>query len=353
VPDFGTLSVGNVIVHQLPRGRCKPGEPHGIDLMDAEVELSDIDRGFMDQKLRQVLEGWARDVVEDQQEESPVPAMVRNLVSATPDLVKSSQTMAILLRQLQAPISPQSLLMVATATIDGVNSVVLAKVDHEQGMRMEQFTLKDGRRTYRAQFLRDLILGQGTNVFKAAAFLSSGMQEGSPLSGHVVDEQRRAGTISDYFLEFLGCVFVVQPRVLTQRFFDSVQKWIRTVAKDDPETLASYEVALLAEMQSHNRRLSPTGFANAHLESEHRDEFLNWIQAAGIPRTRFPKDTDLITSEIRRVKVQTARNATLLVPPDMYEDGSLTIEQLDDTRSRVTVEDAIRSITGASGRKSG
>jgi hypothetical protein len=35
----------------------------------------------------------------------------------------------------------------------------------------------------------------------------------------------------------------------------------------------------------------------------------------------------------------------------MYEDGSLKIETISATKSRVTIEDEVKSITGANGSK--
>lgn len=51
------------------------------------------------------------------------------------------------------------------------------------------------------------------------------------------------------------------------------------------------------------------------------------------------------------MKVQTLRGATVLVPPDMYEDGALTVEELDDGLSAVTITDHITAMTGAGGPK--
>jgi hypothetical protein len=167
----------------------------------------------------------------------------------------------------------------------------------------------------------------------------------------VVDTQRGHWGIADYYLLFLGCKFILEPRVLTQQFFETTQKVIRSVAKGDPETQAIYEIGLLAEMQSQSAMISPEAFAQRVLKPEHQDDFMSSVRKNGLPARGIRKDTELIASEIRRVKVQTARDATILAPPSMYEDGSLKIEPLDGNRSRVTIEDQVRSVTGASGSK--
>lgn len=351
MPDFGSLTVDTVIMHELPRGRAPSEDDHGVALSEAPIELGSTDKGFLETKLREGLGGFAREVVEDVEEQSPVPDMVRQLVRSTDDLVESSRVMAVRLRCMQAHVTPISLLLIASGKIQDENVIVISKLDHEQAMRVEQTTNAQGLRTYRAQHLRDLVLGQGTQVFKAGAFSSSAVPEDGPLSGHVVDTQRGQGGIADYFLLFLGCQFISEPRVLTQRFFELSQKVIRNSAKNDPETQAAYEIGLLAAMQSQSGTLSPERFAQDIMRPEHQDAFMSAVRESGLPVRQFRKDTELIANEIRRVKVQTARDATIFVPPSMYEDGSLKIETISATKSRVTIEDEVKSITGANGSK--
>jgi hypothetical protein len=108
---------------------------------------------------------------------------------------------------------------------------------------------------------------------------------------------------------------------------------------------------LLSEMQGGGRRITPETFAQLHLRSDDQDAYLARISAAGLPVKGFQKNVELVRSTIRRMKVQTARGATVLVPPDMYTDGALTVDELGDGMSAVTVTDHITGITGAGGPK--
>ena len=184
-------------------------------------------------------------------------------------------------------------------------------------------------------------------------FSAGGARDGEPLRGHVVDDQQGGGGVADYFVEFLGCKFVLRPDVLTERFFKITQSYSNRVTKGDAETTAEYEIGLLAEMQNQARRLSPQQFAQRHLKPEHQDGYLAKIEEAGIPVAGFNKDTTLITRSIRRVKIQTGRGASVFVPPPMYEDGSVSVEKVDDDseNSEIVVRDRIASISGASGPK--
>ena len=148
----------------------------------------------------------------------------------------------------------------------------------------------DGKRTYKAEYLKDLILGQGTKVFKVGIFASSGATDGRGLQGHVVDVQQGGGGVADYFVEFLGCQFTQRSDVQTEQFFKSTQSFIARSTKGDPETTAD-EIALLSEMQNQSRRISPEQFAQRHLKAEHRDEYLSKIQSAGLPVKGFAVKT--------------------------------------------------------------
>lgn len=351
VSDFGTLRVEEVILHRVPEGVRKADEPDPIDYSEAPIELTDQDKGFIQLRLRETLAGRARPVVEDDGIASASPDMIRNLVGGTGDLVGGSAALARGLHALQKHVSPLGLVMVMIGELDRERCIVIAKMEHEQGMRVQPTSTKDGKRTYKAEYLRDLILGEGTKVFKVGVFKVSGAQESSSLAGEVVDAQVGGGGVADYFVEFLGCMFTRRPDVMTEDFFKQTQRFIGRAAKGDPEKTAEYEIALLSEMQSGAKRLVPETFAQLHLRTEDRDPYLSQMTAIGLPTKGFQKDVQLVKSSIRRLKVQTSRGATVLVPPAMYEDGVFKVEKLDDNLSTVSITDRITGMSGASGPK--
>lgn len=189
--DFGTLRIGEVILHRVPRGRRSDEGPDEIEYSEAPIQLGAVDRDFIQLRLRETLGGRARPVIEDDDASSDTPALIRQLVASSADLVEHSAELARRLHQRQKWISPIGLLMVFTGTLDGEPCLVIAKMEHEEGMRVQLTETDDGKKTYRAQYLRDLILGEGTKVFKVGVFKSSGAQDGTKLRGEVVDVQQR------------------------------------------------------------------------------------------------------------------------------------------------------------------
>jgi hypothetical protein len=349
MPDFGTLTVSEVILHRVPRGQRDETKPDEIDYSEAPIELGALDRGFIELRLRETLGGMARPVVEDQEGDSTSPKLIRGLLADAGDIVADSAELARSLHRNQKWMSSVGLVMVLRGTVDKEACLIVAKMEHEEGMRVQATTVS-GKRTYKAEYLKDLILGQGTKVFKVGIFAASGAIDRDLLRGHVVDVQQGGGGVADYFVEFLGCQFMQRSDVQTEMFFKGTQSFIAKATKGDPEATAEYEIALLSEMQNQSRRISPEQFAQRHLKPEHRDEYLSRMDSAGLPVKGFTKDTNLVTSSIRRVKFQTGRGATILVPPPMYEDGSVTVEGGEGTEpSQITITDKISSISGASG----
>lgn len=349
--DFGTLKIDQVILHRVPKGIRETDAPEAIDYSEAPIELTPVDKGFIQIRLRETLAGRARPVIEDDSAASGTPGLVRGLLGGAGDLVADSAALARGLHERQKWVSPIGLVMVITGELDGEPCLVVAKMEHEEGMRVQPTSNADGKRTYKAEYLKDLILGEGTQVFKVGVFKKSGAQPGARLTGEVVDAQQAGGGVAAYFVEFLGCMFTQRADVLTETFFKETQRFISRVAKADPEKTANYEIALLSEMQSGGKRVVPESFAQLHLRAEDRDEFVSRMSSCGLPVKGFAKDVELVRSTIRRMKVQTSRGATVLVPPDMYEDGSLTVAKGDGEMSTVTLTDRITGITGAGGPK--
>ena len=58
--DFGTLKVNQVIMHRVPKGTAAHGAPDAIDYSEAPIELSAVDKGFIQLRLRSALAGRAR-----------------------------------------------------------------------------------------------------------------------------------------------------------------------------------------------------------------------------------------------------------------------------------------------------
>ncbi|AWG64741.1 hypothetical protein DDT46_13675 [Mycobacteroides abscessus] len=344
----GTFKPLEVIMHPVPGGR-EIEDVSKLDYAEAPIELSAEDRTFIQRRLRRSLDRYTRPVVEDTDVASAIPTMVRELLTSSKDLIEHSRVFARDLYLKQKWRSPAGLVMTVIGEHAGARCVVIAKMEHQEGMRVEQTRNAQGQRTYKAEHLRDLILGDGTRVFKLGLFV---VAVDGALEGHVIDDQQGLGGIASYFIEFLGCKFRQKADVVTEMFFNSAQTFIANRSQDDPEKNATYEIALLSVMQSSSKVIEPQEFAADHLEEDDQDLFLQTLLDAGVPTSSFPKDTTLVKSKIRRMRISTERGADVYAPPDMHQDGSVAIETDDAGESTIRVRDNIKKISGGNGKQS-
>lgn len=349
--DFSSFSIDQVIMHHVPQA-TKNNKATSLPVYsEAVIDLDPRELTYLNGRMRGTLGGYARPVVEDQPAGSPVPGLVRELLADPSLLVQNSIAITQRLHETQPAISPVGLALVVLGKVGSEAAVLISKVEHEQGMRVDQTQNAEGLRTYKAEYLNDLIFGQKTRVFKSGVFLASALQR-RLLRGHVVDEQQGSHGVAEFFVsDCLGCTFTQRADVLTEKLFKATEKWIRK-SVPDPELQAEYEIALLAEMQSSKKKLSTALFAQDHIKTEDdRISFLAAVEAAGVPGSPINKDITLISSSIKRIKVDTQRNATVLVPPEMYQDGTFQITHLDDGNSEIVVVDEIKGMSGASGQR--
>jgi len=348
--DFnaGAFKPLEVIMHLIPKGKAPDDGSDPIEYSEVPTDLPVAVRAFLQRRLRATLGGYARPVLEDPNLKSDLPSMVRDLLKNSADLVPHSCAAARALHIEQKWISSGGLVMTIIGEVAGSRCVVIAKMEHQEGLQARPTTNAQGKRTFEAQHLQDLVLGDGTRVFKAGIFIAPA---GELLEGFVVDDQESAGGVADYFIHYLGCQFRQQADVQTETFLALAEKFIAQRTKDDPEANATYEIALLAELQSGNTKIRPESFAAQHLSVDDQDLFLQRVRDAGLPTKSFRKDVSLIKSKIRRLRVQTARGADVYAPPDMYEDGSLTVENDEESGSIIVVRDEVTRMLGASGKR--
>jgi hypothetical protein len=193
--------------------------------------------------------------------------------------------------------------------------------------------------------LKDLLFGSKTRVFKIGLFTASAAGK-ALLTGVVVDKQLTGAAVAEFFLhKFLGCQLAEDAAVTTERFFLQAQDFINTQV-DDPGQKSRYEVALLAEMQSARNQLSVTVFADDYLEAEDRDDFVVQMTSNGIPPATFDKSVVLIERQLASVSIDFARRVKVIAPRDTLEDGTVTLDGMEDGRTRLQVVDEVRSVKG-------
>jgi hypothetical protein len=301
--DLGTFFIDSIIVHDVPK-RAADGGGDPLILSEVPSSLDQSLRNFFKERITRSLGKQAFEVEHDPANNSPVPQHVVDIIGDARKLVTSSQEAAKHLHASQSGVNPAGLVVICRGRVDGQTCCAILKLEREDAIRVEQTQLQ-GHRTFSVAYLRDLMLGRNTRVFKASLFVTSdGATTG--LDGLVSDDQASisdGGGVAGFFLSrFLGCRLKEAPEVATRKFFEATQDWINSLG--DPVKQGRYEVALIAQMNHTATTVVPRSFASSNLDTQDRNPYLQHLAAEGAPTARFAKNNRLIEPKIQQMSIR-------------------------------------------------
>jgi 37-kD nucleoid-associated bacterial protein len=334
--DLASLAIHRVIFHDVPRNP-KRGAAQVI-LAEAETEVDAERCGHLKTRITRVLGSKsAYPILFDTSSSSPVPNHIRSFTKQAReanDFVAVSQQFAQHLFELQNGAISSGLLCVLDIAASGLPGIVLMKLEREEGARLE-FTDK---RTFAMSVLDNLVLTDGTRLFKTAMFVRTGADD-DDFRSTACDSQLRISASDDmarFWLRFLGCTFTLDPRVATQRFYDSALAFINEEITDAIHKNDLYE-HLQSQMKAEKRMFSPKVFIEEFVPENYHEAFREHLKRHGAPLANFTKDASDIRGRLRRLSYRTAHGATVQVPAENAEIVDIQSEQIiiNDTLSGV------------------
>jgi hypothetical protein len=341
--DLGRFFIDELIVHDIPK---RTGEGPSPTLSEIASDLDNALLNLFRERINRSLSRRYRAEVENNPDtDSPVPTYVWDVLGDAGQLVDASRGMATRLFESQPKISPEGLLVVGRGSVAGATAITICKLEREDGIRVRQ-TQRDGARTFSVNYLRDLMLGKNTKVFKAALFVGA---DGNRLEGLVSDDQSQydeSGTIATFWLsKFLGCQLRVEADVSTERFFNTTQDWLNTLS--DADKRARYQIALLAEMNSTANSITPTAFATTHLQEEDRQPYRDYLADRSAPLSRFEKSVRLIEPRLSKMSVGYEESGLRLIgsPESM---GAYVAFPEGETDGPTQIHDRVKRVRGGS-----
>lgn len=264
------LQINLAIVHEIPKGRYVADSGVDVGLSNAVTELAPETRRFIEENILSFALKSPRAITEDVDAGSTTPNLVRALLASPNDFVVTSQEVAKNLYRAQTGNSPSGVLIVAAVTKDGVESVVILKAEHAEGMRLTRVGGTGGH--FDLQHLNELIVGNNARIYKIAVIH---VIEGA-IIGEMVDQQN-GKSFADFFMStFLGCRLADNSEVQTKQFMNSAMDWVNE-AVPKAESRARYATALIAYMNAPADTFQATEFADTYLDPEHRDDFIGAI----------------------------------------------------------------------------
>ncbi|MGO9209425.1 MAG: nucleoid-associated protein [Terriglobales bacterium] len=319
--DLATTVIRHVIFHDVPQkireGDAKP------QLSDVETKVDASQKGHLKTKLTRVLNSTKAYPIQFlATTASPVPKQVRQLTKSgyrAENFIDASRELAnYLFEQHTGAISP-GLLCVIDAAASGHPCLILMKLERERGAQLE-LSGAPGHRTFAMSVLNDLVLTDGTRLFKSAMFIRTGAGD-DDFRASACDNQYNvlsADDLAKFWMRFLGCGFLLEPRVATQRFFESALSFIST-AVTEPTVKSDIYDHLPSQMKSKAKDFAPKTFIQEFVPEEYQEQFREHLNVNNVPLSAFKKDIADIESKLQRRAYQTTKGGMISVPAEIAD----------------------------------
>jgi hypothetical protein len=340
--DVQKFQVEDVVVHDVPK-RSDRDADDAITFSEAAIpNIDDARRNYFKERIAVSLRsGKAHHVIRDPEQPSDVPDLIAFILERPGDLVEASQDLARALYASQNKVNNPGLLTVIAGKVGPERCVGILKLQRQTGLRMEQITDDQGRRTYSSTILDDLTLNDDTRVFKASVFRADPPISADAIEGLVSDDQRHADAnveVSQFFLSrFLGCKLKEEPDVATKRLHEVSREYFALLG--DPERELEYRAALTAELLRPSQTVSPTEFAERYLHLENRQGYLSYLNEHAIGELAIDKDIALIEPQLRRIIVKTGHGIRISGPAEVLGERLKIEPATEATPGRIVIAD--------------
>lgn len=319
--DLAATTIRHVIFHDVPE-KGHEGAP-GPQLSDIETKVDATQKNHLLTKLTRVITSTKAYPVRFLEETaSPVPAQVRLLTSGNfnrKEFIDGSRALANYLFEQHTKATSPGLLCVMDVASAGNSAIVLMKLERERGAQLA-LKGKKGAKTFSMSVLNDLVLTDGTRLFKSAMFIRTGDGD-DHFKCQACEGQYNvfsADDLAKFWMRFLGCGFVEEPRVATQRFFESTLDFISNVVTE-PTVKADIYDHLQSQMKANVRTFAPQTFIQDYVPEEYQQSYREHLEAAHVSLAQFRKDVSDIEKNLERKLYNTKKGGIISVPTDVED----------------------------------
>jgi hypothetical protein len=325
--DLAKIKIRRIIFHDVPHnlrgGTSKP------ELADAETQIDQRRENILKDRLVTALGSNSAYPIE-----TAGPSLVQEEIDKftvkthTPaQFIQMSRLLAEHLFAQQSGATSSGLLCVIDLTSDGRAGLALLKLERERGAELEWQTLAGGKRVIQMSVLDNLVLTEGTKLFKSAIFVR---QSKSAIIAKACDSQSLSSSsidLAQFWLRFLGCKLVEEPRISTQRWFDATVQYLNDNVTDPVEKSSLYG-HLISELNSNKATVSPKKFASDYVSLSESDDYLNFLKSKNVGNSQFRKDTADIATKLSRLAFYTSKGVMISAPADLENLVGIEAEQI-------------------------
>jgi hypothetical protein len=336
--QLAAITIRRVIFHDVPR-KTNAQEP---TLSEVETGIDTVRKDLLREKSVRVLGSKrAYPIRFDTNSASPIPDQVKLLTQTyqpSSKFVETSQTIAKYLFEQHTGAVSSGLLCVIDVAVEGSkDAIIVMKLEREEGAQLE-LTDCGGKKTFAMSVLDNLVLTDSTRLFKSAIFIRTGDGDGdfefAACDGQV--PVMASSDIAKFWMRFLGCTFIENPRITTQKFYESSMRFINT-AVTDPVIKSDIYDHLQSQLKSAEQTFSPKSFLEKYIPHDYQRLFQEHLKDEKISLSTFTKDTVDIKSALKRHLYRTSKGAMISVPE---AEAELVVVACD----KITVNDSLASM---------
>lgn len=257
------------------------------------------------------------------------------------DVIQITQDIAKTLHEVQTARNPGGILLFIPCHNREKHGLAILKVEREEGVRIQQDITAQGKTTFNAQHIKDLMLTSKTKLFKIVLFYKSDEN----IIGFVCDQQQGVignREVANFFLtDFLGCKLKEEPHVSTRKFFEATTEYINSDALTDSEKL-DVRTHLISELTNNVYLINVSSFADRAMPAGKKQGFMDAMLKKEIPTT-FAKDIVLISDKIKKVKYELECGIKITGTEEAVKNN-LSIAPCDDGKTKFELIDRIRKV---------
>lgn len=357
--NLNSLAVDSLIVHDVPKKFSKRFIKENPEADLEDLILSDVPTAFDTELVRFFHDRIAATIgsssafeiefdpeLSDNKTQIAVKSFFETGNSASFPVVESeairiTQDIAKELHSVQTAKNPGGILLFIPCHSQQKYGLAILKVEREEGVRIQRDTTEQGKTTFSAQHIKDLLLTSKTKLFKIVLFY----QKDDNIIGYVCDQQQGVignREVANFFLtDFLGCKLKEEPHVTTKKFFEAATNYINGNQLTDSEKLY-VRTHLISELTNNLSTVNVLAFAQRALPPDKIQNFMDEMNQKNIP-TSFNKNNVLISEKIKHVKYELECGIKITGTEEAVKNN-LTIAPIENGKTRFELIDRIRKV---------
>jgi hypothetical protein len=340
--DFSTLSIQNVIIHEVIKQNKSDDKVPPI-YSEIESPLDNEIKNFLkDKVINTIGSKRSQEIILNEELPSPLPEIVTAFFSNNFEnniFINLSKKIASHLNEIQGGRNPGGFVNILQGSNCNQKIIGILKIEREEGARLEQ-SERNGKKTYEITNIKDLVLSPHTKLLKICVFYKID----EVIEGRICDNQLTSkGEVADFFLKsFLGCQLKYNPATKTKEFYEASLRFIKDKV-DDPRIQSKYKLHLHSYISNEGRKINPRIFATSSLDVNYRDEYERYLGHKGIEIGDFIKDTSYIDSKIEKMMLE-FENGIQIVGTQRDFDQKVSVQSLENGNTKAIVESKLKKI---------